>query len=148
MKRVTVLRKKSFSQYQVALPIMVAGLLLMPVMSSVAVAQETEGDTTDSTGIGTIETESMEPASFACENNPNPICDNPEHEITSESWMCSNNPGPDCAEPPRVEADLEPDSWACVNNQNVAICDNPIRYTVDDPESWTDRFSVVTNSDS
>lgn len=89
---------------------------------------------------------SMVPRSFACINNPNPVCENVERDISSEDWLCSNNPGPDCAAPPRVEEDLETGSWTCVNNQNVAVCENPIRYTVEDPDTWADRFSSAPSS--
>lgn len=80
-----------------------------------------------------------EPGSFACENNPNPVCENPKRNV-SESWASENNPGPEYSEPPRLRVPLEPGSWACANNQNVASCENPIRYTVTDPETWPERF--------
>lgn len=144
-----VKQAKSPKKSRITLPIMVASLLLVPVFGGSAIAQDAEDSNSEGQEIvGTVEVESMEPGSFACDNNPNPICENPAREITSESWSCSNNPGPDCAEPPRVGAALEPGSWACVNNHNVASCENPIRYTVDDPDGWPDRFPRVENPDS
>jgi hypothetical protein len=80
-----------------------------------------------------------EPGSFACDNNPNPVCENPERNV-SEGWASENNPGPEHSEPPRLSVPLEPGSWACDNNQNAASCENPIRYTVEDPETWPERF--------
>jgi hypothetical protein len=83
--------------------------------------------------------EPPEPGSFACENNPNPACENPERNVSAD-WGSENNPGPEYSEPPRLEGPLEPGSWACANNQNVVSCENPIRYTVEDPETWSERF--------
>lgn len=94
---------------------------------------------TDSTAATSVES-NAEPGSYACLNNPNPACEEPEREV-AESWGSENNPGPDYSTPPRLgSTPLEPGSWACANNQNVVSCENPIRYTVEDADAWPSRF--------
>lgn len=133
-----------------------ASLMLVPMMIRPATAQESAPSssetTSDTTTPGTtatpssgVETRSMNPNTFSCNNNPNPICENPDRNV-SETWTCDNNPGPDCATPPRLSGTLEEGSFACLNNQNVAVCGNSIRYTVDDPDAWPRRFSAPENS--
>lgn len=99
-------------------------------------AGETDTSTTSTTSVES----NAEPGSYACLNNPNPACEEPEREV-AESWGSENNPGPDYSTPPRLgSTPLEPNSWACMNNQNVVSCENPIRYTVEDADAWPSRF--------
>lgn len=98
------------------------------------------GETNSTSSVESNVESNAEPGSYACTNNPNPVCEEPERDV-SESWASENNPGPEYAEPPRLgDTPLEPGSWACSNNQNVVSCENPIRYTVEDEEAWPSRF--------
>lgn len=81
------------------------------------------------------------PGSFVCDNNPDPACDNPKREVTGD-WRCTNNPGPECDQKPSSGA-AQPSGWDCVMNQNVVACDNPIRFSVQDPATWPSRFSTT-----
>ena len=80
------------------------------------------------------------PGTTACDNSLDPQCENPPRAITNEDWRCDNNPGPDCAEPPRVSTTLSEGDQQCLHNQNVVACNNPLRYTVADPEQWPTYF--------
>lgn len=96
------------------------------------------GETSPNSSSTSVEL-NAEPGSYACLNNPNPVCGEPRS--IAERWGSENNPGPEHSEPPRLgDTPLEPGSWACTNNQNVASCENPIRYTVEDKDAWPSRF--------
>jgi hypothetical protein len=78
--------------------------------------------------------------SYVCLNNPAPECRNSERHITP-TFACINNPNPICRHPPRPRVELKPGTWHCRMNQNVE-CDNAIRYSVEDRESWIENFSL------
>ena len=80
------------------------------------------------------------PGSFECRNSLDPQCNGSARQIESEKWRCRNNPGPECAEPPRISGDLEAGTRLCLHNQNTPACNNPVRYTVADPEAWPSYF--------
>lgn len=86
------------------------------------------------------------PGTFECRNNLDPQCNQPARQIESESWRSRNNPGPEYSEPPRISGELAPGDRLCLHNQNTPACNNPIRYTVADPETWPSYFRESSNS--
>lgn len=82
--------------------------------------------------------------SYVCLNNPAPECRNPKREITP-AFACINNPNPECHNPPRPRTELKPGAWSCQMNQNVN-CNNTIRYSVENRESWITHFEGCRNS--
>ncbi|MBW4517342.1 MAG: hypothetical protein KME11_19220 [Timaviella obliquedivisa GSE-PSE-MK23-08B] len=78
------------------------------------------------------------PGNYVCLNNPAPECRNPERRVTP-TFACINSSNPECHNPLRPKIELEPRAWSCQMNQNVN-CNNTIRYSVEDRESWVEYF--------